>query len=103
MIDTSILPCSSNPEVQVNFKPIVQDVTVQVNLLRFITYNVLHPQQMHARVQCDIEYPLFESTPRIDSFSTSESEFPMLLEGRTHQLEHTIHQEIFRAGYRECV
>ena len=73
MIDTSILSCFSNPEVQVNFKPIVQDVGVQVDLLQYLE---CAPSIADAYVQCDIEYPLFESTPRIDSYSTSESEFP---------------------------
>ena len=62
----------SNPEVQVGFNPTFQDAGVQCDPLQF-SYHV--PLTADASVQCDIECPLFASTPRIDCYSTSESEF----------------------------
>ena len=50
-----ICSCFSNPEVQVGIK--------------------CAPLTVEASVQCDIECPLFASTPRIDCYSSSESEF----------------------------
>ena len=76
MIHTSILSCFSNPEVQDKFKPIVQDVGVKVDLLQYLE---CAPSIANVCVQCDNEYLLFESTPRIDSYSTSE--FPDAAQG----------------------
>ena len=64
--------CFSNPEVQVYIKPTFQDAGVQCDLLQFSEHA---PLTADTSVQCDIECPLFASTPRIDCYSTSESEF----------------------------
>ena len=64
--------CFSNPEVQVYIHPTFQDAGVQCDLLQFSGHATLTTD---ASVQCDIECPLFASTPRIDCYSTSESEF----------------------------
>lgn len=64
--------CFSNPEVQVYIHPTFQDAGVQCDLLQFLGHATLTTD---ASVQCDIECPLFASTPRIDCYSTSESEF----------------------------
>ena len=64
--------CFSNPEVQVYIKSTFQDAGVQCDLLQFSGHATLTTD---ASVQCHIECPLFASTPRIDCYSTSESEF----------------------------
>ena len=50
-------------------------------------------------MQCDIEDPLFVSTPRISCYSTSESELSDTLKV---QKNHSIYQETFQAVYHEC-
>ena len=80
-----VLSCFLNPEVQVNFKPIVQNVGVQVDLLQLLERapstedgpsTADASSTADACVQCDvIEYAVFESTPRMDNYSTSESSF----------------------------
>ena len=62
---------SSILEVQVYIKPTFQDARVQCDL-KFSEHATL---TMDANIQCDIECPLFTSTPKIDCYSTSESEF----------------------------
>ena len=57
-------------EVQVHIGPTYQDTGVQCDL-QFSEHTSL---KADASVQCDIECPLFVSTPRIDYYSTSESE-----------------------------
>lgn len=59
-----------NPELQVDIKPRLQDSGVQCDLL----FSERTPLTADASVQCNIECPLFVSTPRIDCYSTSESE-----------------------------
>ena len=56
-----------NPEVQVAIEPTFQDAGVQCGLCQFLL-------TVDASVQCDIECPLFTSTPMIDCYSTTESE-----------------------------
>ena len=58
-------------EAQVDMKPSVQDAGVQCII---IPYTECTPTTTDTGVQCDIECPLFVSTPRIDCYSTSETE-----------------------------
>ena len=58
--------------MQVYIKPTFQDAGVQCDLFQFSEHA---PLTADTSVQCDIECPLFASTPRIDYYSTSESEF----------------------------
>lgn len=58
-------------EVQVDVKPSFQDAGVQCDI---IPYTECTPTTTDTAVQCDIECPLFVSTPRIDCYSTSETE-----------------------------
>ena len=90
----------SNPEVQVNFKLSVQDVGVQVDLLQHLE---CASSAADACVQCDIEYPLFESTPRIDSYFTTESEFPDVAQGTDRSAGTYYPSGNIKAVYTECV
>ena len=71
--DSLVYSCFSRPEVQVDIKPTFHDAGVQCDLLQLSERTQL---TANASVQCEIVCPMFTSTPRIDCYSTSESEFP---------------------------
>ncbi|XP_064390936.1 uncharacterized protein LOC135338779 [Halichondria panicea] len=78
-VRTQVLPKTSTKEIQVKVTPLFQDAEVQCNLTQ------VNPQTAEAGVQCVLDVPLFESTPRRCPTSDSECSIDMSTSTGTYQ------------------